>query len=72
MGQPRQQFARRLKYLRRQKEMTQEDLARATGLSISFIRAMEQAIHTPSFKSLVAIAKALNVEIKDLFDFGGN
>ncbi len=69
MGQLRQQFAQRLKTLRRQKGMTQEDLARATGLSANFIRAVEQAVNAPSFESIEAIAEALEVQIKSLFDF---
>ena len=69
MNQLRQKFAQRLKTLRNQKGMTQEDLAQDTGLSISFIRAIEQATNAPSFESLEAIANALHVTVKDLFDF---
>jgi len=69
MGQLRQQFAQRLKTLRRQKGMTQEDLAQASGLSVNFIRAVEQGINAPSFESLEAIAGALGVEVRELFDF---
>ena len=72
MSQLRSQFAKRLKGLRRQRRMTQEDLARSTGLSVGFIRAMEQAIHSPSFRSLEAIAQGLDTEIKELFDFGAD
>lgn len=68
MGQLRKQFAKRLKELRQQKGMTQEDLAKATGLSVSFIRAIEQATHAPSFDSLEKLAKALAIEVKDLFN----
>jgi len=72
MSQLRRLFAQRLRDLRCQRGMTQEDLARATGLSIGFIRAIEQAIHAPSFKSLESIARALNTEVKELFDFDGD
>ena len=71
MGQLRQQFAKRLKELRQQKGMTQEELAKATGLSVSFIRAIEQATHTPSFDSIEKLCDALNIQPKNLFDFPG-
>lgn len=70
MSDLRRQFARRLKTLRQQKGMTQEELATASGLSVNFIRAVEQAINAPSFESLEAIAGALGVEVKELFEFG--
>ncbi|GAB4267412.1 MAG: hypothetical protein Kow0080_09520 [Candidatus Promineifilaceae bacterium] len=69
MGQLRKQFAKRLKELRQQKGMTQEDLAKATGLSVSFIRAVEQGINSPSFNSLETISSALGLDVKQLFDF---
>lgn len=65
----RSQFAERLRYLRRQKGMTQEDLARATGLSVSFIRSVEQGVHAPSFESIELLSSALDVEPMLLFDF---
>jgi transcriptional regulator with XRE-family HTH domain len=65
----RRRFAQRLKDLRLQRGMTQTDLALAAGLSVGFIRAMEQAVHAPSFESLEALANALEIEARDLFDF---
>ena len=65
----RRQFAQRLKYLRVLRGMTQDDLAQATKLSVGFIRSMEQAVNAPSFESIEIIAKALEIAIKDLFDF---
>ncbi len=69
MGELRRQFAQRLKYLRENRGMTQEELASVSGLSLGFIRAIEQGKNAPSFESLDAIAMALNVEVKALFDF---
>jgi HTH-type transcriptional regulator, competence development regulator len=70
MGQLRQQFAKRLKKLREQRSMTQEELANAAGLSISFIRSIEQGLNAPSFESMEGIAFALGVSVMELFDFG--
>jgi transcriptional regulator with XRE-family HTH domain len=72
MGQLRQQFAKRLKELRKQKRMTQEDLAKASGLSISFVRSVEQGVNAPSFESIEAIASALHVNVNVLFEFETN
>lgn len=69
MSNLRQRFGRRLKSLRRQRGMTQEELAVASGLSVSFIRSIEQGVHAPSFESMEAIASALDVEVKSLFYF---
>ena len=69
MGQLRQQFAKRLKELREQKGLTQEDLAKASGLSISFIRAVEQSVNAPSFETIEALASALQVKVKSFFEF---
>jgi transcriptional regulator with XRE-family HTH domain len=69
MGQLRQQFAKRLKELREQRGLTQEELAKASGLSISFIRAIEQGVNAPSFESIEFLAKALAVEEREFFSF---
>lgn len=69
MGQLRQQFAKRLKELRKQRGITQEELALATGLSVSFIRSIEQGINAPSFDSLETLALALDINVYEMFDF---
>ncbi len=69
MGQLRQQFAKRLKELRQQKGMTQEELAKTADLSVSFIRSLEQATHAPSFDSIEKLCEALKIQPKNLFEF---
>jgi transcriptional regulator with XRE-family HTH domain len=69
MTQLRSQFAKRLKTLRVQKELSQEELARLTNLSTSFISNLERGLNAPSFESLDSIAKALEISVKELFDF---
>jgi transcriptional regulator with XRE-family HTH domain len=69
MSELRRQFAKRLKELRQQKGMTQQELAMATGLSVSFIRSIEQGIYAPSFESIEVIAKVLSVRVGTLFDY---
>lgn len=69
MSELRVQFGRRLRELRIERGMTQEDLAKVTGFSTAFISQMERGINAPSFESLESLARALDVPVKDLFDF---
>jgi transcriptional regulator with XRE-family HTH domain len=69
MAQLRSQFANRLKALRIEKQLTQEELAEITSLSTSFISSMERGINAPSFETLESLAKALDVPVRGLFDF---
>ncbi len=63
------QFGARLKRLRAQCKMTQEQLADATGLTIESISNIERGIFGPRFDNLEKIAAALNIEVKRLFEF---
>ena len=55
--------------LRQQKGLTQEKLAEYTNYSTNHISKLELARTKPSFDILIAIAKALNIELKELFNF---
>lgn len=58
----------RIADLRREKgRMTQEQLAAATGQSQSNISEIERGKHNPTLETLAKIAKALDVEIYELF-----
>ena len=62
-------IGKRIKILRENKGLTQEKLAEKTGLSLDFIGKIEVNINEPGLKSLIKIANALDVHIKELFDF---
>ena len=62
-------IGKNIKYLRENKGLTQEKLAEKTGLSLDFIGKIEVNINEPGLKSLIKIANALDVHIKDLFEF---
>ena len=49
--------------------MTQAKLAEKSNLSVEYISRLERGIGQPSFKTLTAIANALEVDMKDFFDF---
>ena len=63
------QFGRRLRTLRKRVDLTQEDLAENTGLTIESISNMERGIFGPKFDNLEKIANVIDVEVKELFDF---
>jgi transcriptional regulator with XRE-family HTH domain len=71
MSDLRVQFGQRLRALRIERGMTQEDLAKVTGFSTAFISQMERGINAPSFESLEMLAKALDKDVMELFDFRG-
>lgn len=62
-------LGKRIAELRNKRGLTQEQLAEMTGYSSNHIAKLESARTNPSFDLLVAIAKALQVEIKELFSF---
>ena len=59
----------RIAYLRRSRGLTQEQLAEAVDRSVEFISLVERGINAPSVSGLERFAKALKVEVRDLFDF---
>ena len=55
----RKQFGTRLKALRLEAGLTQEQLAEKTNLSVDFLSLVERGINAPSFDNLEKIAQAL-------------
>ena len=65
----KQKFGKRLQALRKVSGLTQEQVAQATNLTIESISNIERGVHGPTFDNLEKIAAAVNVEVKELFDF---
>lgn len=61
-------FAERLKYLMQQRGLSQYQLAHLSGLSESTISKYINSDTKPNFNSILALAEALMVSPKDLFD----
>lgn len=61
-------FGQHIRYLRREKDLTQDDLAEITHLDIKSINAIEKGERNPTLKTITKIAKALKAHI-DLYDF---
>ena len=59
----------RVAELRNQRDMTQLQLAEASGLALQYLTKIEQGDRSPSLKTLVALASALDVPVYELFNF---
>ncbi len=62
-------LGQRIAQLRRKLGLTQETLAEALGYSVEFISLVERGVNAPSVAGLDDFAKALKVEVRDLFTF---
>ena len=62
-------LGQRIAQLRRKQGLTQEALAEALGYSVEFISLVERGVNAPSVAGLEHFAKALKVEVRDLFTF---
>jgi transcriptional regulator with XRE-family HTH domain len=69
MARLKVQFGTRLKLLRVERGITQEQLADATDLTIESISNIERGIFGPRFDNLEKIAAALELEVQQLFQF---
>ncbi len=65
----RVKLGERIRALRKEVELTQEQLAEKADVSVNFIGNAERGESAASVKTLRRIAKALGVNLKDLFDF---
>ncbi len=52
---------------RKANTMTQEDLARATGVTRQTIISIEKEKYTPSLRLALLIAKTFNAKVEDIF-----
>ena len=57
----------RLKDARAAKDLSQEELAKTVGVSRQTINAIEKGDYNPTIKLCIAICKALDVTLNDLF-----
>lgn len=57
----------KLKSARALKDMSQDDLAKAVGVSRQTINAIEKGDYNPTINLCIAICKALGVTLNDLF-----
>jgi transcriptional regulator with XRE-family HTH domain len=62
-------LAIRMKQLRKEKNLTQEELAFRSELTLSQIARIETVKINPTVSTMIRIARALGVSLKEVFDF---
>ena len=61
--------AKRLRSLRRERDMTQTDVADKAKMSVTYYSKIERGVIKPSVEMYERIAKALKVTASDIFPF---
>jgi transcriptional regulator with XRE-family HTH domain len=64
----KQRLAMRLKRLREERGLTQEQLAKRSGLSHGYLARLEIGMHDPSLSTLAKLANALKVSVAELVE----
>lgn len=62
-------LGQRIRFLRTQLGISQENLAFQIGVDRTYIGAIEQGLRSPSIYCLYLLASALKVELKNLAEF---
>lgn len=65
-------FAKHLQALRREKDLTQQELASRAGISVWSVREYEQGRREPTFGHARRLAAALGVSMNDLSNYPGS
>jgi transcriptional regulator with XRE-family HTH domain len=63
-----EKFTRKLRHLREDAGISQEELAARAGLDRSYISLVERGRRSPTVNTLAKIAAVLSVEIREFFD----
>ncbi len=63
-------LGRRVRRLREGLQLTQEEFARRCGISVSFASLLERGERSPSYDTLLTIARSLEIPVAELFREG--
>ncbi len=69
MSNLQKKFGKRLRYLRRDRDITQEQLAELIGRTVNFVGMLERGESSPTFETLEKLAEVLNVDVAEFFKF---
>ena len=69
MASLRKKFGQRLRTIRAQRRMTQEQFAETLDVSVDFLSLVERGVNAPSFETLERMAKRLRLSVAELFTF---
>lgn len=64
-----QKIAKNIQKIRKEKNLSQEDLAYKAGLNRAYIGYIERGERKPTVETIEKIARVLQIDIQDLFDF---
>ena len=70
MKTTRELLGARIKEIRKRRGITQDQLAERVDLATRYISLIEVGRSSPSLEAIENIARVLEVELKELFDFG--
>ena len=62
----RKVFARNLRYWRKTRNLSQEELAHEAGIDRTYVSALERQVYSVSIDTLAKLAKVLKVEPSEL------
>lgn len=62
-------FGQRIKQLRRQRGLSQEELAFRSGVHRTYLGGIERGERNPSLRNIAAVARALDISLSELFLF---
>jgi transcriptional regulator with XRE-family HTH domain len=65
----REKFGNRIRILRAERGLTQEQLAERAAISVDFLSLIERGKNSPSFENLDELADSLDATVAELFDF---
>jgi len=69
MSKIQERLGKRIREIRKARNLTIAQLAEATNLSTNFIGSIERGIRSPAIDTLERIARVLRVKVEDLFHF---
>ena len=67
MGLLKRRLGLRIRELRKQHHLTQEQLAEMSDISTDFVSRVERGLNIPSLERINAIAMALNITLSEFF-----
>lgn len=60
------ELAKKVRLRRHELNLTQEELAERANFHVNYVGGIERGLRNPSFESIIALAKALDISPKDL------
>lgn len=72
MSSLKQRFGRNVRYWRKLRSMTQEDLADRLEMTVHSVSNIERGIHGPRFGTIERLAALLDIDVTTLFSRSRN